>query len=497
MNINLIATNASKRWPNHDISTLKLLQLVHRHAERPPLYFPPNDPYKDSKYWHEGGGELALKGKYRMYKLGEFIRQDKYWHEGGGELALKGKYRMYKLGEFIRQEYNDYLGDKYSPREVFDRSSVTDRCIESTSSLLAGAYPPKTQDWIWDIGGDANTSSLLAGAYPPKTQDWIWDIGGDAKLAHSWQPIPIQTFIPHENDLVCNEDKHCPLVDRERAKIFERPELKNFTESQKEVYKKASEASGQSIKSIQSASDLWDVLQIEFARNYFWNKTWTQEEEKKMIDDLYLSREMQFRYNWDSPAIRRLRGGGLASQLIHNNREEVANQNNRKLYVYSTHDTTVAAVINALNLSNRDMPPFGATLLFELHQNSKTNEYFVRTFYQNETTINEGIPHALSWGDCQSLTDCPFDKYIESTKHLLYTDFDKEFVNICLILSVNLFAANASKRWPNHDISTLKLLQLVHRHAERPPLNFPPNDPYKDSKYWHEGGGELALKGKY
>ncbi|CAG2106292.1 unnamed protein product, partial [Medioppia subpectinata] len=305
------------------------------------------------------------------------------------------------MGEFIRQEYNDYLGDKYSPREVFDRSSITDRCIESTSSLLAGAYPPKTQDWIWDIGGDA-------------------------KLAHSWQPIPIQTFMPHEDDLVCNEDKNCPLVDAERAKIFERPELKKFTESQKEVYKKASEASGWYIKSIRDAAILWDTLQIEFARNYIWNKTWTQEEEKKMIDDLYLSREIQFRYDWDSPVIRRLRGGGLASQLIHNNQKVVDNKNDRKLYVYSTHDSTVAALINALNLSNRDFPPFGATLLFELHQNNKTNEYFVRAFYQNETTINEGIPHLLSWGDCQSLTDCPFNKYIESTKHLLYTDFDKE-----------------------------------------------------------------------
>ncbi|CAG2109807.1 unnamed protein product, partial [Medioppia subpectinata] len=68
----------------------------------------------------------------------------------------------------------------YSPREVYVRSSITDRCIESTSSLLAGVYPPKTQDWIWDIGGDA-------------------------KLGHDWQPIPIQTFMPHVDDLVCNE----------------------------------------------------------------------------------------------------------------------------------------------------------------------------------------------------------------------------------------------------------------------------------------------------
>ncbi|CAG2168322.1 unnamed protein product, partial [Oppiella nova] len=80
--------HTSDDWPHHDISTLKLLQIVHRHGDRAPTGFPHNDPYQDPKYWVEGIGELTTKGKYRMYKL----------------------------GEFVRQEYNTYLGDKYSPR---------------------------------------------------------------------------------------------------------------------------------------------------------------------------------------------------------------------------------------------------------------------------------------------------------------------------------------------------------------------------------------------
>ncbi|CAG2179762.1 unnamed protein product, partial [Oppiella nova] len=199
------ASNASKRWPDHDISTLKLLQLVHRHAERPPIVFPPKDTYSSSKYWVEGVGELTTKGKYRMYKL----------------------------GEFIRQEYNDYLGDKYSPREVFVRSSITDRCIESTSSLLAGAYPPKQPDWQWNKGEDA-------------------------KLGLVWQPFPIQTFMPHEDDLVCNQDKECPIVNKERAKIHERPELKKFVEDNKELYANMTKATGWAISTIADASTLYD-----------------------------------------------------------------------------------------------------------------------------------------------------------------------------------------------------------------------------------------------
>ncbi|CAG2122469.1 unnamed protein product, partial [Medioppia subpectinata] len=134
------------------------------HGERSPTHFSNNDPFKDPKYWVEGLGELTTKGKYRMYKL----------------------------GEFIRQEYNQYLGDKYSPREVYVRSSIVERCIESTSSLLAGAYPPKQKDWEWNNGTDA-------------------------QLGLVWQPFPIQTFMPVENDTVCytwtlEKEKH--IVDQ-------------------------------------------------------------------------------------------------------------------------------------------------------------------------------------------------------------------------------------------------------------------------------------------
>ena len=143
---------AENQWPNHDISTLKLLQIVHRHGDRTPVEFAPNDPFSS----------------------------DKYWPEGLGQLTTKGKYRMYKRGQFIRQAYNDYLGDSYSPRDVYVRSSISDRCIESVSCLLSGAYPPKKKDRQWNSGSDASLGQL-------------------------WQPFPIYTFMPRNEDLVLNE----------------------------------------------------------------------------------------------------------------------------------------------------------------------------------------------------------------------------------------------------------------------------------------------------
>lgn len=49
---------------------------------------------------------------------------------------------MYRVGKFIRQRYQDYFKD-LSPREVHIRSSAADRCLETVSLILAGAFPPE------------------------------------------------------------------------------------------------------------------------------------------------------------------------------------------------------------------------------------------------------------------------------------------------------------------------------------------------------------------
>jgi Histidine phosphatase superfamily (branch 2) len=100
--------------PKDTIKTLKLLQIIHRHGERNPLYFPPKDPFNSETYFPGGLGQLTLPGKYRLYQL----------------------------GEYIRREYGEYLGSAMSPREVYTQSSYTNRTMESAQCLNAGAYPP-------------------------------------------------------------------------------------------------------------------------------------------------------------------------------------------------------------------------------------------------------------------------------------------------------------------------------------------------------------------
>ena len=191
---------------------------------------------------------------------------------------------------------------------------------------------------------------------------------------------------------------------------------------------------GKNVTDLFTASAIYGTLFIEMEHNYYWNETWTQEEERDVVKGLFESQVMKYRYNWDSPLIKRLLNGALVRELNKNFNSVLNNENKKKLYIYSTHDTEVAGLMSAFNIFNGMPPPFGAAILLELHQKKNSSgksgeDFFVKVFYYNETVINSGFPHSVQWRDCQDLYDCPFNQYLDSTKHLLYEDYDKECNN--------------------------------------------------------------------
>lgn len=92
-------------------TVLRHLQIVFRHGDRAPLEpLFPNDPF----------------------------RRQADWPHGLDQLTNEGRARMFRLGQMIRHTYGHYLGDDFSPREIFARSSAIDRCLESAQLVLAG-----------------------------------------------------------------------------------------------------------------------------------------------------------------------------------------------------------------------------------------------------------------------------------------------------------------------------------------------------------------------
>ena len=142
----------------------------------------------------------------------------------------------------------------------------------------------------------------------------------------------------------------------------------------------------------------------------------------KMIEMLIICR-----LDWDSTVIKRLRAGGLVKELTKNFKSVIKGTNDKKIYIYSTHDSMLAALMHGLNVFDGELPLFGSTLLLELHQNPGEEQYYVKIYYLRDTY--SGIPTPLPLGDCQNKIDCPLPEFFESTNPLIYHNFKKECKN--------------------------------------------------------------------
>lgn len=92
--------------------------VVHRHGDRSPIVYLPNNP--NNAHWHG----LAT-----------------------GQLTAEGMSELHGVGSALRARYVDelgLLGTNYTRDQVYIRSTAYDRTLESSYSLQFGMWPPGT-----------------------------------------------------------------------------------------------------------------------------------------------------------------------------------------------------------------------------------------------------------------------------------------------------------------------------------------------------------------
>lgn len=349
-------------------SSLVLLQIVHRHGDRTPISLYPNDPFGGPNQWVDGLGELTPNGKRRMYYF----------------------------GKHLRQRYDKFLGE--SPKNIAIRSSSSDRCLESAAALATGLFPPKDR-WVWSK---------------------------DDVLAVFWQPIAIQTVLKSTDGLLV-PNSYCPAADAAYEQTMRSKEVLDFMASQKDFIAELEQKSGQKLTTLRQLDYLYETIATEMSFDDPKPAPhWITQLGNNTLDRLKQFQLNAFKWDWSSRTVQRLRAGLLLQELISNMKNAANGRTEiKKVYSYSTHDTLIVAVLQALDLYSGTPPSYGSSLLFELHRID--NKYFVHLFYANVTPVltysQLGLRNCRS---TQTESFCELNRFVESVSQFIPNDWEKE-----------------------------------------------------------------------
>ncbi|XP_035741777.1 prostatic acid phosphatase-like isoform X1 [Vespa mandarinia] len=347
---------------NVNLGTVIFANVLYRHGDRTPIEPYPTDPYKNESLWPVPYGQLTNLGKSQHFYM----------------------------GQWLRNRYSHLLSDLYSPYDIYIRSTDVDRTLMSAETNLAGLYPPKGNQ--------------------------IWN-------AIHWMPIPIHT-VPESEDNVLSGKKYCQRYNFELDKVLESPEIKKINQDNKHLYDYLTEKTGMNVTSLKDVNHIYDTLYIED----LYNKTLPEWTKSVFPDKLKPLAAKSFTISAYNKILQKLKIGLLFGEIIDHMEKKSRNAlvPDRKVWMYSAHDETVANMLMTLDLFYPHCPPYTATILIELRVNSK-QEYFVTISYKNTTEE----PNLLTLPGC--ITLCPLNKFIKLTKDFIPEDWHKE----CMIKQEN------------------------------------------------------------
>ncbi|XP_058801268.1 venom acid phosphatase Acph-1-like [Phymastichus coffea] len=344
------------------MAELKLLNVIFRHGDRAPdnngLELYPRDPYVNNSFWPEGLGGLTNSGKLREYNL----------------------------GKYLRKSYGYFLGDVYIPAEIRARSTDIARTKMSLQLLLAALYTPERQ------------------------QKW--------KLDLDWQPIPIDTVAKLDDILMIPEE--CPNYLKVREQVETSSEFKVKLRSFESFMRNLSSNTGKNISHSNDMYFLYHTLMAEHSLDLPLPK-WTKNifPYGKLLDGISLEYKIS-NYNTE---MKRMNGGMLLRKFID---DMVTYSNgkldrNRKIFLYSGHETNVVAVLQALGVYYPHVPEYTSAVIIELHEvNSK---YYVKViYYKGIARPNENLFEEMYVTGCNK--NCSLDRFQNVLKNVTAIDND-------------------------------------------------------------------------
>ncbi|XP_015589423.1 venom acid phosphatase Acph-1 [Cephus cinctus] len=332
--------------------TLKQVQVLFRHGERAPLKkeMYPNDPHSVSDYLP--------------------------WDLG--QLTNIGKLREFRIGEMLRARYNDFLGDYYYPKDIYGRSSDSDRTKMSLQLVLSSLYPAKNfQNWNPNL---------------------------------PWLPIPTH-YAPENLDILMRPHL-CTQFTQHLGEIKRNPTVISLIAQYSELFEFLSTTTGFNITTTTQVYEIYNLLVAQKSMNLTLPQWCTE----KIFEDMGNVTVLEYKILSFDKHLKRLNGGTLVRRFVDNMNVTGKRSGHRKLYLYSGHEVNIAAFLRAHDITKPALPVYGTAVIFEKLENA-TGDVFVKMFVWTGIT-EEIIP--LKIGDCDYL--CPIDTYLNIVKDVLPSD---------------------------------------------------------------------------
>ncbi|KAM4688400.1 prostatic acid phosphatase [Discoglossus pictus] len=341
---------------------LKFVTVIFRHGDRSPTRTYPKDIYQESS-----------------------------WPDGFGQLSKIGKQQQYELGQYLKKRYNGFLSPSYNRHEVHVLSTDMDRTLMSAQANLAGLFPP-TGDQIWN---------------PNIT----------------WQPIPVHTVPQLQDKLLLMPFRGCRYYDDLLKETYTSEHYHRLVDPYSEFLQMIAEKTGLP-STHHVAWRTYDTLFCERIHN-FTLPDWADEKTMAKLSDLSdISLSVLYGV-YKHHEKSRLQGGVLLNGILKNiTNVTTTPSNQRKLVMYSAHDTTLAALQMALNVSNGKLPPYASCHFFEIYQH-EDGKHSIEMYYRNDSKLD---PHPITLPGCSF--SCPLQKFIELTSSVIVEDWEKECENV-------------------------------------------------------------------
>lgn len=306
-----------------DTSEIEFVTVVYRHGDRTPVRTFPTDRYDES-----------------------------YWPSGWGQLTNAGKNEHFELGKWLRDRYQGFLPLEYNEKDIYVESTNYSRTLMSALSNLAGLYEP--------VGRDV----------------WRPNI--------NWQPIPVRIssqFLDY-GDV---DGLKCEKYEKLEEELQNSESVQNQSRKYSEVFKNLTELSGMEIPELgfSKAGLIYESFFIEQS-NGLELPSWAHDYYPQPLTDINNYESTLPANNQD---LKRLKCGPFLKEILDHFDQKINGSLTKKMWQYSGHDTTVANLMQCLNVYDNEVPPYASALILELHKQRR--QYHVRVSYRKDQVLTD------------------------------------------------------------------------------------------------------------